>query len=380
MTMRGLGGTPPVGGRGLGRFFGALNQGLQQMDPIQRAGLLRMAAGNTRSPAVAQGLIHQADDLVSTSEQAKLNAIRQKQFDTEIGLRREQLGMQRQERADQLARTDAFRMDMQKWLTAQTPEDRQAVLGSSTSPEFLEYVGSQKPTEPNAFDAKLISMGLTPGTPEWQNAARQMALKPDTNINMGLNKPPTGYMFIDPQNPAAGVVPIPGGPATERTPEQAAKEQMLEVARAVAPEIQNLLFDEDGRVDRTNLFSSRIGSGVPFSEGREMAARFETGIQAITRGETGAAMPPQEVENTRKRFQPHPLDSDETIRLKWQMYNDFINGTLNLLKMSKGGDPLPLFDAQAFEAEFERRKGSEPSQLGVGESREVNGVRITRKR
>lgn len=57
----------------------------------------------------------------------------------------------------------------------------------------------------------------------------------------------------------------------------------------------------------------------------ELARSFETGIQAITRTETGAAMPPGEVENTRTRFQPKPWESDVVQRQKFIAYKLFLN-------------------------------------------------------
>lgn len=347
---------------GLG-FLQRINQGLQNQSPQQRAMMLRAAAGASRNPVMAQGLAQQADDYIGISEQAKINSLRQKQFDTQMELRREQLQMQKDEASQRQARSDAFRTDMQKWLTAQTPEDRQGVLSSSTSPEFLEYVASQKPSKPNAFDAKLLSMGLTPGTPEWVAAAREMALKPDTTINMGLQKPDRGYMWRDPNNPAAGEIPIPGGPAEGRTPEQGAKEQMLQVAKDQFPRIEQILFNQDGSINRKALTMS-VGGGVPFTQGRSLANAYEVGIQAITRNETGAAMPPEEVNNTRTRFQPGPFDTDELIKIKHQMYKDFIDGGLSLIRMDKGG--TPKFDTAAYDAELQRRMSdSPPSQDDV---------------
>lgn len=181
---------------GLGGFLGNLNQGLQQMDPMQRAGLLRMAAANTRSPMAARGLATQADDYINISEQAKINAQRQKEFDTEMDFRREQFGMERQERADRQARSDAFRTDMQKWLTAKTPEDRQSILSGSTSPEFLEYVGNQKPGKIDPVIGRIIAAGYVPGTPGFEKAMdRYLFNNPSSQVNVNVNpegnQPPT---------------------------------------------------------------------------------------------------------------------------------------------------------------------------------------------
>jgi hypothetical protein len=41
------------------------------------------------------------------------------------------------------------------------------------------------PAKPSAFEAKLLAMGLTPGTPEYQAAAKELAAKSGQTINMG---------------------------------------------------------------------------------------------------------------------------------------------------------------------------------------------------
>lgn len=67
------------------------------------------------------------------------------------------------------------------------------------------------------------------------------------------------------------------------------------------------------------------------SEGQKLYNAFEYGKQAITRTETGAAMPPSEVRNTAKRFMPVPWDNKDTVKQKWKAYNMFIDNTSKYL-------------------------------------------------
>ena len=172
---------------------------------------------------------------------------------------------------------------------------------------------------------------------------------PVVEVNTGTPKPPydipAGYMLKNPEDPSEGVTPIPGGNKDSMTPEQAGKAQQIRIAQATLPRIEKLLFDEDGSPNRWHINTR----GMPFSDGRLMASLYEQGIQAITRSETGAAMPDTELDNTRKRFEPSPLDNAETVNAKWQLFNDFINGTVSFI------DPSGRFDDARFDEALKTR-------------------------
>lgn len=155
-----------------------------------------------------------------------------------------------------------------------------------------------------------------------------------TNITVGGNsnfKVPAGFM-TDPNDPGR-VVPIPGGPQAQRAGETAGKEAMLDVARRFTPVIKNTLFSNGdvatGAIDRKALLQMDANNfGIPGAlvpEGAEAGNAYELGIQGITRTETGAAMPKEEVDNTRRRFQPNSFDSDKAIRNKYLAYEHFLN-------------------------------------------------------
>jgi hypothetical protein len=172
------------------------------------------------------------------------------------------------------------------------------------------------------------------------------------NVNIGGEpafKVPSGFMLKDATNPALGVTPIPGGPKDKESGESAGKIQMLRTAEAALEGASNLVFNEDGSPNWKNI--AMAGSNVPKTEGRELRNQMEFGIQAITRLETGAAMPESEVNNTRERFQPSVFDSPETIKLKMEMFNDFITGTIKLF------DPAGRLDDDRFIEELIKRKG-----------------------
>ena len=171
------------------------------------------------------------------------------------------------------------------------------------------------------------------------------------NVNIGGEpafKVPTGFMLKDASNPALGVTPIPGGPKDKEGGESAGKLQMLRTAETALQGASDLIFNEDGSPDWKNILAA--SANIPKTEGRELRNQMEFGIQAITRLETGAAMPESEVKNTRERFQPSVYDSPETIKLKMEMFKDFITGTIKLF------DPSGRLDDERFMAELNKRK------------------------
>jgi len=138
--------------------------------------------------------------------------------------------------------------------------------------------------------------------------------------------------------------------------ENAAKTAMLQTAKKAFKGARDLIFDKDGSLNRTNLFNA--GFNTPFTDGRKLRNRMEFGIQAITRLETGAAMPPEEVENTRQRFMPTLGDTVDIANLKLKMFEEFLNGTLKLI------DPSGRFNAERFDAEFQKRSTGGTPQTG----------------
>lgn len=183
------------------------------------------------------------------------------------------------------------------------------------------------------------------------------------NLERGF-KVPVNFMLRDENNPSLGVKPIPGGPADRPGAENVGDLAMLQIARQAFDGVRGLVFErtEEGEIDRnnlnrTNLFNALVGT--PGTDGAELATRMEFGIQGITRVETGAAMPPSEVSNTRKRFEPRPTDSAKIANIKLDMYEAFINGTIDLLNPSDNITSqfkfIPQISDEKFNAEFNRR-------------------------
>lgn len=186
-------------------------------------------------------------------------------------------------------------------------------------------------------------------------------------------KVPTGFQLADPKDPTKGVIPIKGGPKDNLTGENAAKAQMLRTALKAfqgneakgLPSVRELVFTKDSKgeiigLNDVTLFNANFSipftdiRGVPFTKGDRLRTQMEFGIQAVTRSETGAAMPPEEVENTRSRFMPKVTDLVKTATLKLDMFEAFLKGTLQLI------DPTGRFNEARFNQELVAR-GGEPT-------------------
>jgi hypothetical protein len=86
-------------------------------------------------------------------------------------------------------------------------------------PKILEEGGLLSPlskaSTPPAAMQYLLSMGMKPGTPEWNRALQDYMTKAKTSVSINNNmaKPSPGYRWVNGTDPSQGEVYIPGGPA-----------------------------------------------------------------------------------------------------------------------------------------------------------------------
>ena len=96
-------------------------------------------------------------------------------------------------------------------------------------PAALEQGGllAPMPTAPKSTSliTNLQAMGIDPQSEQGRAIMMQSLTKPQTSINMGAQFPdlPKDYMWRDPANPGAGVVPIPDSPADQAQRSAASK-------------------------------------------------------------------------------------------------------------------------------------------------------------
>lgn len=240
---------------------------------------------------------------------------------------------------------------------------------------------------PEAFDAMMIQMGHPDMVGQFENrealAAQFMSVAeimktitpPATDPLKGA---PEGYMFSDPNNPAAGVVPIPGMPVSgpewrAATPEEAAaygaaagqfNTKTGEFKKSSADNgITQTIRNPDGTETTIQIGGSGAGNlGLTEAEGKatgflyrmensdkilaslesegsslwnkaagsipvvgnymlgEGAQKFEQAkrdfVNAVLRRESGAVISPDEFANAEKQYFPQPGDGPEVIKQK----------------------------------------------------------------
>lgn len=112
------------------------------------------------------------------------------------------------------------------------------------------------------------------------------------------------------------------------TPEQGGRIQALQQAQSIVPKLRESFLGKDGQINRAAVLST--WSNAPFSKGRTLRAQIEDAMDAVIRARTGAAVTKEELEGTLRQFQPHPLDSDDTIRDKIARLEQFVSGTIDV--------------------------------------------------
>lgn len=255
-----------------------------------------------------------------------------------------------------------------------TPLEKQ-VMAEGLTPGTQPY--QQRIAELNSgkelytpYIKETIAEGFKPGTPEFASRLKDRANR--ANIQQQFKIPP-GYAPVNPSDLSAGLIRVPGGPAEEVSSQDAGRIQMIRTAQkdigASRGDVEGLLFNKnpDGTPNysspnRTNIAAANATGipfleSVPFSKGRDMRTAIEQGIQAITRIETGAAMPQSEIENTMTRYMPRSGDSDKTILQKWNRFKDFIGNANKLM------DPSQRFEGDRFKSDLSNEQ-SINEQLG----------------
>lgn len=197
-----------------------------------------------------------------------------------------------------------------------------------------------------------MDLGYKPGTKAFNNFVKAHAMKSGTTVNIGSGQ--EGKKLTEAELKEWGLPPGSAYAHTKTGPKQikstllpgdsVGKLSMLKTAQEHYGDLDKLIKD-DGTVDKdiinvmtaanwTGDFSDAIvGKYDPelLTRAQGVGKALEYGIQGITRLETGAAMPQEEIDNTRTRFMPKPFDTDETVAKKIKAYKYFIDNAVELL-------------------------------------------------
>ena len=202
----------------------------------------------------------------------------------------------------------------------QTDQDRAAEIARHN--QAVEGLRAQQAE----MDARFRGMGL--------NIQQQgLELRRDLAGAGGGGKAPSGYRY---KADGTTLEPIPGGPATVQTPEQAAKTELLANGMKDVERFRGLVL-KDGKPDRKLLMGMAVpGGGAPGTDSRLAYSFIYNAIEAKLRAESGAAVPETEVHRMAKRFVPGVLDNDKTINSKVDRLNEFLGGSLGRVKGQPG--------------------------------------------
>ena len=232
------------------------------------------------------------------------------------------------------------------------------------TPSYHKYVkGLNEKTK--MFEHKMVAHG-----DRFQDANGK-----EVHVKAGTKVSDLGSMG-DPNNP--GLYPLKKDVAGD-----VGKITMIETAREQFPIIDKFLYGEDGEIDesimRGMLAIEQLGGLGSFGveklgnpNAQRVYAAFETGMQAITRTETGAAMPPEEVDNTKKRFMPNWVDSKETRKQKIKAYRYFLdNSATALSKTVSAKEATKIVNGlveKSFEATSSTKHSLVPGTIKTGKS------------
>lgn len=236
----------------------------------------------------------------------------------------------------------------QRWSAARQraiemdPED--AVLPEQFDPTAYRNIASTASmigdTKQTSFENKLINAGYTPGTPEYQEAARKLLYKPSgTTVNVGTGGGPADAFdkaFGDSGEgrrlaiQARALARKEGISATDAIERVALQKDVTSGERAADTYYQRMtdvsqdieaMEDQGYNPSAPDAILSKMPGGnfLVGNDYQQYQAMANEWIRAKLRKESGAAIPPEEMRGEFQTYFFVPGDSPETIRRKRQL-------------------------------------------------------------
>lgn len=228
----------------------ARNRGLMGM----AQGLLSASGWSDRPTTFGQALGAGIQGYYSGSDAATDSAFRRRAYEDQMTSRKAQADSENQKFNATLARDF-------------TPESVKAYLGSGDPASLRRYPAT---VEPTSLQRNLESAGLIPGTPEYRNAVLESINKPQVSINNAPKLMP-GYTWANPNDPGAGIIPIPGSPEARAISKE---EKEKETARREA--LQNASIFHDTLSSKS--FTEAVGPVDQYTAGVGAAFGTEAGV------------------------------------------------------------------------------------------------------
>jgi hypothetical protein len=219
-----------------------------------------------------------------------------------------------------------YKQQMQQWeqqrdqaLIQSFPEEERGVAAIIGPTEYMKQKvmadlnGPDQTTGMKNYEY-LIRQKDAEGNPVYTpEEAMDLAFKTGTTVTVGGGpKLPSGYMWTDPENPSAGVAPIPGGPATQPTEGERKAESFGKIMQAADEAIKTIEVPSTAE----NWWLQKGPNFAQSEEGQKYANATEAWVLTYMRDQSGAEVPPREARQLAKVYFPQPGDSDGVIEQK----------------------------------------------------------------
>jgi hypothetical protein len=167
----------------------------------------------------------------------------------------------------------------------------------------------------------------------------------------GDYKVPTGYRPADPNNPDAGVEPIPGGPAEQLSGDLAGRIGLADSFLGEAPAIRTKIVggEATGLVDRTQAGWNSSSTQA------EVRRKILSGVDALKRMLSGAGLPIAEQAEYEMRYLPSYTDDAASAASKLDQLTMELKKTKEMVLRGRGGADEP----QSSGADLKKQYGLE---------------------
>jgi hypothetical protein len=275
----------------------------------------------------------QMGDMKLTDAQRQQAIYESQLFMRNLGQDFSSLPPEQQQRRWMAARQQAIELD---------PDD--AALPEQFDPTAYRNIASTASmtgdTKQTSFENKLINAGYTPGTPEYQEAARKLLYKPSgTTVNVGTGGGPADAFdkaFGDSGEgrrlaiQARALARKEGISATDAIERVALQKDVTSGERAADTYYQRMtdvsqdieaMEDQGYNPSAPDAILSKMPGGnfLVGNDYQQYQAMANEWIRAKLRKESGAAIPPEEMQGEFRTYFFVPGDSPETIRRKRQL-------------------------------------------------------------
>lgn len=146
------------------------------------------------------------------------------------------------------------------------------------------------------------------------------------------NAAPSGYRWVDPEDPDKGLIAIPGGPGEKVDAEVAARLGLAKSFLAQLPDIRKRIVagEVTGPID---ALTAKIGIGGP----GEIRRQVDSGAEALLRMLTGAGMNKDEAADYTRRYKVSPIDTVESLTSKMDQLERELNSVGETVGRGRGG-------------------------------------------